>query len=657
MRIDLKSLLLPVLLLAPAAAEGQQAKTIQDGATVVDREGVEFFEKKIRPILVDQCYSCHSAQAKKLKGGLKLDTRDGVLKGGDTGPAIVPGKPDESLLIKAVRYKEEELKMPPKQPLAAGQVADLEAWVKRGAPDPRSGAPPAADPGLAKARAHWAYQKPKESALPPVKDKQWSRNPIDAFVLARLEEKGMKPQPPADRHTLIRRVSFDLTGLPPTPEEVEAFEKDAALDAYERLVDRLLASPHYGERWARHWLDVARYSDTKGYVFQEERRYPFAYTYRDWVVRALNEDLPYDQFLIQQIAADKIVSGEDKGALAAMGFLTLGRRFLNRIPDIIDDRIDVVARGTMALTVGCARCHDHKFDPIPTKDYYSLYGVFASSIEPKDLPLIASPKKTEENLAYDKELDKRQAESKKFREQKHGEILASLRSAEQVAKYLLAANEGRAMGGEESIRGLAQKHDLRTPPLERWIRHLKKAAEKNDPVFAHWRAYAAVQNKDFKAVEVKGAHGLVAKTFEQPPASLAEAAGRYAALLSKADLPEDLKAVLHGAEGPPSIPLAEIDKAFNRAERDKLKALEKKVEELRATHPGAPAHAMVLQDGPIQEPRVLVRGNPNTPGDTVPRQFLEILSGATRQPFKEAAAWISRGPLQAPRTRSPRGSS
>ena len=193
------------------------------------------------------------------------------------------------------------------------------------------------------------------------------KNPIDAFILAKLEEKGLAPSKPADRRTLIRRVSFDLIGLPPTPEEVEAFVADPSPDAYEKLVDRLLASPHYGERWGRHWLDVARYADTKGYVFTEERRYPYAYTYRDYVIRAFNEDLPYDQFIVQQLAADRLPLGDDKRPLAALGFLTLGRRFLNNQPDIIDDRIDVTMRGLLGLTVGCARCHDHKFDPIPTR--------------------------------------------------------------------------------------------------------------------------------------------------------------------------------------------------------------------------------------------------------------------------------------------------
>ena len=277
----------------------------------------------------------------------------------------------------------------PRPQLKPEAVEALATWVKMGLPWPDGVAVAAPKMSVEEARKHhWSFQPVRRPEVPTVKNAAWVKNPIDAFILAKLEEKGLAPSAPADRRTLIRRVSFDLIGLPPTPEEVEAFVADPAPDAYEKLVDRLLASPRYGERWGRHWLDVARYSDTKGYVFTEERRYPYSYTYRDYVIRSFNEDLPYDQFIVQQLAADRLPLGDDKRPLAALGYLTLGRRFLNNPPDIIDDRIDVTMRGFQAMTVGCARCHDHKFDPIPTRDYYSLYGVFASSTEPKDLPVI-----------------------------------------------------------------------------------------------------------------------------------------------------------------------------------------------------------------------------------------------------------------------------
>jgi hypothetical protein len=279
----------------------------------------------------------------------------------------------------------------------------------------------------------------RDVAPPGVKDPSWVASPIDAFVLAKLEARGLAPSARADRRTLIRRATFDLTGLPPTAGEIAAFEADPApeADAFARLVERLLASPRYGERWGRHWLDVARYADTKGYVFQEERRYPYSYTYRDYVIRAFNDDLPYDQFLVQQIAADLLPQGADTRALAAMGFLTVGRRFLNNRDDIIDDRIDVVSRGLLGLTVACARCHDHKFDPIPTADYYSLYGVFASSVEPKELPTIAPGGTDAAYEDYRRQLLARQRELDAFVAEKRGEIQAELRG--RIDLYLLAA--------------------------------------------------------------------------------------------------------------------------------------------------------------------------------------------------------------------------
>ena len=357
--------------------------------------GIDFFERRIRPLLVDNCYKCHSHQSEKVRGGFMLDTRDGLRQGGDSGPAIVPGHPERSLLIKAVSYTDKDLQMPPKdQTLADEQIENLRVWVKMGAPDPRTGeaSTPPTSAWLA-ARQHWAFQPVTEPPLPKIhRRKSWIKTPLDAFVLENLNAKGLKPSPPADRRTLIRRATFDLTGLPPTPQEVDAFVADKSRDAFARVVDRLLASPHYGERWGRYWLDVARYADTKGLVGQDSPRLPYAYTYRDYVIRSLNEDLPYDRFILEQLAADQLPGDDrDNRCLAAMGFLTVGRRFFGNENDVIDDRIDVVSRGLLGLTVSCARCHDHKFDPIPTRDYYSLHGIFNSSIEPTNLPLLTVP--------------------------------------------------------------------------------------------------------------------------------------------------------------------------------------------------------------------------------------------------------------------------
>ncbi|HLK13520.1 MAG TPA: PSD1 and planctomycete cytochrome C domain-containing protein [Fimbriimonadaceae bacterium] len=334
-----------------------------------------FFEAKIRPALANKCYVCHGATTQL--GGLRLDSMAAILKGGDSGPALVPGDPDKSLIIKAVRQTG-TLKMPQGGKLDPGQVADLEAWVKMGAPWP------AAAGSVDNKLNLWSLKPVAVSPIPKVKGAALVKNPIDAFILAKLEAKKLSLAAPADRRTLIRRVTYDLIGLPPTAAEVDEFLADKAPAAYEKVVDRLLASPRYGERWGRHWLDVARYADTKGYVFEEDRNYYNAYTYRDWVIEALNRDLPYDQFIIHQLAADRlpeVQNGDDKRPLAALGFLTVGRRFLNSRQDIIDDRIDVTMRGLQGFTAACARCHDHKFDPIPSQDYYSLYAVFDSSQE------------------------------------------------------------------------------------------------------------------------------------------------------------------------------------------------------------------------------------------------------------------------------------
>lgn len=349
----------------------------------------EFFENKVRPVLVKHCYKCHSAEATKLKGGLYLDSRDGVLNGGESGLAIVPGDPEKSLLVKSIRYTDPDLQMPPKgEKLSDAQIADLVAWVKMGAPDPRTAA---ATAKKANGKEHWAFQPVKKPAVPESRiTNHASLNPIDAFITEKLTEKGMTLSPPADKRTLIRRVYYDLIGLPPTPEEVQAFIDDASPDAFAKVVDRLLAMPQYGERWGRHWLDVARYSDTKGEIkrLRDTPLYPFAWTYRDYVIKSFNDDKPYDRFIIEQIAADKLPLAKGDPTLAALGFLTLGERFQNNENDIINDRIDVVTKGLQGLTVSCARCHDHMFDPISMKDYYALRGVFASSHEPKVAPLI-----------------------------------------------------------------------------------------------------------------------------------------------------------------------------------------------------------------------------------------------------------------------------
>jgi cytochrome c553 len=404
-------------ILAASALHAAAATTTPAAAPKISPADQQFFENKIRPVLVESCYKCHSRDADKVKGGLMLDTREALLHGGSSGDAIVPGNPDKSLLIQAIRYTDEDLQMPPKgNKLSDQQIADLTEWVRRGAPDPRAlvaKGSSAAYAGVGK--DHWSFLPMKKPAVPTVANAAWCQTPVDNFILQKLEGAQLAPNPAADRRTLIRRVSFDLIGLPPTEADVNAFVADPSPNAYAKVVDRLLASPQYGERWGRYWLDVARYADTKGDPpKRDDPRYPHAWTYRDWVINAFNTDKPFNQFIIDQLAADRVLEDTvkknkvdpkkaDQSNLAALGFLTLGNQFDGNVHDVINDRIDVTTKAFLGLTVSCARCHDHKFDPIPTKDYYSLYGIFANTFEPKsmkDEPTIKGYPLTPELQAY-----------------------------------------------------------------------------------------------------------------------------------------------------------------------------------------------------------------------------------------------------------------
>lgn len=346
----------------------------------------DFFEKKIRPVLVDRCYKCHSEQGEGVKGGLLLDSREATRRGGDSGAAVVPGDLEASLLVSALRY--ESFEMPPDGKLPDGVIADFETWIKTGAHDPRdtpTGDTPAAEIDWDEARRFWAFQPPEPQPIPVHAPSDSQSGAIDAFVALRLTASKLTANPEASRRVLIRRVSFDLTGLPPTPDEVEAFVNDDAPDAYERLVDRLLTSPQYGERWSRLWLDIARYAEDQAHIVGNNTSlcYPNAYLYRDWVIDAINDDLPYDTFVRQQLAVD-LVDPNNEASHVALGFIGLGPKYYRRndievMAEEWEDRVDTVARGLLGLTVACARCHDHKYDPIPTEDYYALAGVFAST--------------------------------------------------------------------------------------------------------------------------------------------------------------------------------------------------------------------------------------------------------------------------------------
>ena len=350
----------------------------------------DFFEKKIRPVLVDKCYKCHSEKAEKIKGGLTLDTREGVRRGGDNGPAVVPGDLKKSLLVEAVRYANKDFAMPPQKSggkLPDEVIQDFEKWVQMGAPDPRDGAAQVVKKYDAeKARTWWAFQPLKKPAVPEVQDAAWARSDLDRFVLAGLEAKGLKPAAEADKLTLIRRVYFDLIGLPPPQAEITAFVQDKTLEAFAKVVDRLLASPQFGERWGRHWLDVARYAESSGK--DANIAFPHAWRYRDYVIAAFNADKPYDQFLREQIAGDLLAAKNDQERAEhqiATGYLAIGAKSLNEqnprqfALDVADEQIDAISQGMLGMTIACARCHDHKFDPIPQRDYYAMAGIFLST--------------------------------------------------------------------------------------------------------------------------------------------------------------------------------------------------------------------------------------------------------------------------------------
>ena len=373
----------PIRLIAIAAA----ACALASAADQPSAADLEFFETRVRPVLAKNCYGCHASDIKSPMGGLFLDSKNGVRKGGKSGPAIVPGDPDASLLIRAVRYQGP--KMPPAGPLSDAAIADLVKWVAMGAPDPREAALSAAPStiNIEKGRQYWAFQPPMKPTLPKVRNAKWPAGAVDRFVLARMEKEHLTPVADADRATWIRRVTLDLTGLPPTIEDIDAFLADHSKNAYAKVADRLLASPRFGERWGRHWLDVARYADTEG----RGRNYPFpfAWRYRDWVIDAFNNDMPYDQFVREQIAGDLLPSTsaqQHNQQLIATGFLALGSHDLVErnpevfIMDAVDEQINATSRAFMGVTVGCARCHDHKFDPIPTTDYYAMAGIFKSTV-------------------------------------------------------------------------------------------------------------------------------------------------------------------------------------------------------------------------------------------------------------------------------------
>jgi hypothetical protein len=663
---------LSVLLTVPPFA------ALADGPTA---EQTAFFENKIRPILVERCYECHSAEQKQ-KGGLLLDTREGVLKGGDTGPAIVAGDPVKSLLIRAVKQSDKELQMPPKAKLSEEEIAALEEWIKQGAPDPRTGARVLTkiEQHLEDSKKHWSFQ--------PVVDPEPAS--LDALL-------GIQSSKPADKRTLIRRAYFDLLGVPPTYAEVSAFAADTDPKAFEKLVDKLLADPRYGERWGRHWLDVARYADNVG-VTNNDSTYPNAFTYRDYVIKSLNDDKPYDRFILEQIAADQLETGQDTSTLVGMGFLGVGRRRDGRIDDdVLDDTLDVIGRGLMGLTVGCARCHDHKLEPITTKDYYGLYAVLKSSKEPEiqpALPRLDTPQVRE----FEEKNKAACTEYIRVIAFEADRSLSAIRS--RLGDYLLAAHESGFKATSPKLKeDLLDPRNLHASVHSRMVLFWDKWVKRHSEVFTPWLELSALTDAEFseKAKALCEGYGknadkklipAVARAFlKAAPKNLRDIADLYNGLYVRqieAQWAEKWRGPLKSACVPTeeelSLPLKDLEpRAVERvntvqratplpeAEDQTLAAIfiedgspfffsakdflssqlystrdvadgvrrnvAKPLTEL-ANHPGAPVRAMTFVDAEkIYDGKVFVRGNPRAPGPAAPRQFLTALMHVAPEPF------------------------
>jgi len=631
-------------------------------AEPISREAEEFFETKVRPLLVTKCQECHGPAVSE--AGLRLDSRGAMLQGSDTGPVVVPGDAATSRLVQVIRHAD-EMAMPPDEKLSGEEIATLEQWVSIGAPwtgaggetDPLPTHAEAMAERIATARvSHWALKEPVHRQPPALPDSlpadlrsSWLGNPIDHFTAVRMAADHVTPAAPAEPRRLIRRLFYDLTGLPPSAAEADAFAADPSEVAYETTVDRLLASPEHAEHWARHWLDLARYADTIGYAFGgQSSKYPFAWTYRDWVVRALHDDLPYDQFVTLQLAADQLEPPVPRDDLAALGFLTVGRTFRGNSHDIIDDRIDLVTRGLMGLTVACARCHDHKYEPIGTDDYYALHGIFASCEVPEELPVIGEPVAGPAAEAFAKKLAELQQQLTD-----HEDAIYERAVREAVAHaadyFLEVARPAPRPDGRPPK--LADGYELEQLVIDR-LKRLLHGAKPTDKVLGPWvtlasRSDAEIANaaEDWPTEQSAGLNRLVLEELQSAKSqSLQELAAAYGRLIVRvapeaaggpaiaADEPQamaDLRR-LFGKPGTPLIPLrTEAMRVAKRSEQDKRRALERAVINHRAEAPGGPPRAMVLEDRakPIDSP-VFLRGNPGRRGDVQKRRLPVVLGGA-----------------------------
>ncbi|HET8548537.1 MAG TPA: PSD1 and planctomycete cytochrome C domain-containing protein [Bryobacteraceae bacterium] len=581
----------------------------------------EDFETRVRPLLATKCWGCHGPSA---MGGLRLDSREAMLKGGNSGPAVIPAKAAESLLVRAITHQHERLRMPPPGKLPENEIEALIKWIDAGAYWPAETKAVSGKFVITPAqRAFWAFQPVKAPLVPQVRATGWPRNAIDRFVLARLEKEGLRPVRQADKRTLIRRATFDLIGLPPTPQEVDTFLHDTSADAFAKVVDRLLASPHYGERWGRYWLDVARYSDDR-FNSTKDDPYPNSWRYRNWVIRAFNEDMPWDTFVRAQIAGDQMTADDPMRYAPGLGFYSLS-------PEMQDDRVDATTRGFLGLTVACAQCHDHKFDPIPTIDFYSLQGVFTST-ELHELPL--APKAVVDGWEEQKKkVDKQQALLDRFydtQRQQIAEILAS-----QTVRYLLAA------------QGMEAADDLDQETLERWKTYLNER-RRNHPFLKKWfeqpspAAAAEVQERVLAVIEEKKEVdeknriilGLNPDRSKLAGASLVSL-DRETYMLWR-DLFErstrDSAGFFKTPDGVYYYGKGKIERFLEGRWKSYLDAQQAELERLKKALPSQYPFLQTIcdRDKPA-DVRVQIRGDRNNPGEVAPRRFLAILDGDRRQ--------------------------
>ena len=615
-------------------------------ADELDPASIEFFEAKVRPVLVNHCYQCHSdeaAMAGKLKGGLLLDTRAGVEKGGGQGPVIAPGKPNESSLVTSVRYTDENLQMPPKERLSDEQVAILEKWVAMGAPDPREGVASGKRViDLDAERKQWAFQPPVKHAPPSVADVSWPKHPLDFFVLAALEKHNLHPVRPATKRELIRRATFDLIGLPPSPEECEAFEQDTDPGAYEKLINRLLDSPHYGERWGRYWLDVARYADDQGNSFLTPT--PAAYRYRDWVVDALNRDMPYDEFLQLQIAGDELPgpATDYVTRLAGLGFQGLGPQFRKGAAgeakakaDELEDRVDTLSRGILGLTVSCARCHDHKFDPIPTRDYYSLAAAY-NGAEWSDR-MLAAPEVVETHRRWIEQVAQQKASLTKWKEDQARQL--GRLALEKTDAYAISASKMSVLRSHKlplDEAAFARQEGLELYFLNRWVKVLEEPGE--EPILKGLRdaakqanASGSVANSDAMRQQAEALKNIVLtsleafKSSEQPAADPSQ---------KPTPLPADQAQVLNvlwkDAKAPFFVAENDLTGLLAEAQKQQLAELQAQLNTLTETPPPS-GPLMPSVRGGAQPMQVFIRGNPEKLGEQAPPGFLRVLSKPDEQ--------------------------